>query len=173
MARSEPWKQKPRHTAHTTLVVVEGDTEKALLNHIKRICGRNCGTQLTIENTHGGSGEVVLEKAIRMHKPYDISACLYDADREATKKQNLYDADRFKIRRFVSVPCIEALLLETLEQRVPATTEECKRRLNEKVRGDSLTGISGFQKHFPQELLERKRKDIPLLDDLFRLVDRR
>lgn len=173
MARSNPWKQKPRNTCHTTLAVVEGDTEEALLNHIKAICGRNCGTRLTIENTHGGSGDFVLEKTINLQGPYDVCACIYDGDREAIKKQILARAGRLKIKRFVSTPSIEVLLLEILGQRTPDSTELCKTRLKQYVGGDRLTGINDFQKHFPHELLAAKRKDIPMLDALFKLVDRR
>ncbi len=92
MSRTNPWKQKPRHTRHTTLIVVEEDTELALVNYLKGLCGRDCGTRVTPENAHGGSGDVVLNLAIKLCKAYDARACLYDTDRAPTVKKDIRKA---------------------------------------------------------------------------------
>ena len=94
MSRSNPWKQKPRHTRHTTLIVVEGDTELAFVNYLKAHCGRNCGTVVTIQNAHGGSGDAVLELTIKQCQGYDVRACLYDMDRAPTIKKRICKANQ-------------------------------------------------------------------------------
>lgn len=173
MSRSNPWKRKQRHTRHTTLIVVEGDTEENFLKHLQSACGRDCGTRLTIENTHGGSGDFVLQKAISLCQPFDVCACLYDADRKATKQKNLAKARRLKITQIISDPAIESLLLRILGRKPPSDTKRCKEQLDALVSGDSLTTIKGFEKHFPFTLLNEKRTSIEPLDAIIKLVDRR
>ena len=172
MSRSNPWKQKPRHTRHTTLIVVEGDTELAFVDYLKGLCGRNCGTRVTSENAHGGSGDVALKLTIKLCKPYDACACLYDTDRAPRLKKSIRKAKQLGIIEIQSTPCIEALLLEILGERIPATTDECKRTMQRILGNDSLTEVSTFEKHFPQDLIERQRTSVSQLDSLLNLIKR-
>lgn len=173
MSRSNPWKQKPRHTRHTTLIVVEGDTELALVNYLKGLCGRNCGTRVTPENAHGGSGDIVLKLAIKLGKDFDVRACLYDTDRAPTVKKHIRKAKQLHIQEIQSTPCIEALLLEILEEKAPASTDDCKRAMQRIVGDDNLTEVATFKKYFPQELIERRSFDVPQLAALLKLIKRK
>jgi len=172
MSRTNPWKQKPRHTRHTTLIVVEGDTELVLVNYLKALCGRNCGTKVTPENAHGGSGDVVLKLAIKLCKAYDARACLYDTDRAPETKKYIRKAKQLGIQEIKSTPCIEALLLEILEEKVPASTEECKRAVQRIAGDDSLTEIATFEKYFPQDLIQRRKLEVSQLGALMGLINR-
>ena len=172
MSRSNPWKQKPRHTRHTTLIVVEGDTELALVNYLKALCGRNCGTRVTPENAHGGSGDVVLKLAIKLCKAYDARACMYDMDRAPETKKYIRKAEQIGIQEIKSTPCIEALLLEILGEKVPASTDACKRAMQRIVGDDSLTEIATFEKYFPKDLIQRRRSEVSELGALMRLINR-
>ncbi|MGE9270993.1 MAG: RloB domain-containing protein [Verrucomicrobiales bacterium] len=172
MSRSNPWKQKPRHTRHTTLIVVEGDTELALVNYLKGLCGRNCGTRVTIENAHGGSGDTVLKLAIKRCKPFDVSACLYDTDRAPTIKKHIRKAKQLDIQEIKSTPCIEALLLEIQGEKVPASNEDCKRAMQRIVGDDNLTEVATFEKYFPQDLIERRSSEVSQLGALMGLINR-
>lgn len=172
MSRSNPRKQKPRHTRHTTLIVVEGDTELALVNYLKVLCGRNCGTKVTPENAHGGSGDVVLKLAIKLCRAYDAKACLYDTDRAPTFKKDIRKAKQLGIQEIQSIPCIEALLLEILGEKVPASTKDCKRAMQRIVGGDSLKEVATFEKYFPQDLIERRRSEVSQLGALMGLINR-
>lgn len=172
MSRSNPWKQKPRHTRHTTLIVVEGDTELALVDYLKGLCGRDCGTRVTTENAHGGSGDTVLKLAIKRCKPFDVSACLYDMDRAPTVKKDIRKAKQLGIQEIKSTPCIEALLLDILGKKVPAATEDCKRAMQRIVGDDSLTEVATFEKYFPQDLIERRKSEVSQLSALMGLINR-
>lgn len=172
MSRSNPWKQKPRHTRHTTLIVVEGDTELALVNYLKALCGRNCGTRVTTENAHGGSGDFVLNQAIKLCKAYNARACLYDTDRAPKVKKHILKAKQLGIQKIKSTPCIEALLLEILEEKVPASTEDCKRVMQRIVGNDSLTEVATFEKYFPEQLIERRKSEVSQLGALMELINR-
>ena len=43
MSRSNPTKRKPRTTRHTTLIVVEGESEAVLIKHLKNHFGQDAG----------------------------------------------------------------------------------------------------------------------------------
>jgi len=172
MPRSNIRKQKPRRAQHTTLIVVEGDTEVALVKYLKGLCGRNCGTRVTPENAHGGSGDFVLKLAIKLCKAYDARACLYDTDRAPETKKYIRKAKQLGIQEIKSTPCIEALLLEILEDKVPASTEDCKRAMQRVVGTDSLTEVATFEKYFPQDLIERRSAEVSQLGALMALINR-
>lgn len=172
MSRSNPWKQKPRYTRHTTLIVIEGDTELAFVKYLKGLCGRNCGTRVTLENAHGGSGDDVLKLAIKLCQPYDVCACLYDTDRPPRLKKSMNKAKRLRIIEIQSMPCIEGLLLEILGEKVPNTTDECKRVILQIVGNDRLTEEATFVKCFPSSLIQHKRANVYQLDSLMRLINR-
>ncbi|MEM7790240.1 MAG: hypothetical protein AAF546_02460 [Verrucomicrobiota bacterium] len=172
MSRSNPWKQKPRHTRHTTLLVVEGDTELAFVNYLKRLCGRNCGTRITLENAHGGCGDVVLKLAIKLSSPYAACACLYDNDRSPKLKKLIRKAKQLGIIEIPSTPCIEAFLLEILGEKTPANSDECKRTILRIVGSDSLTEVATFEKYFPKDLIDRQRANIDQLDTLLNTIKR-
>lgn len=172
MSRSNPFNQKPRQIRHTTLIVVEGDTELALVKYLRALCGRNCGTRVTPENAHGGSGDVVLEMAIKLGKDFDARACMYDMDRAPETKKHIRKAKQIGIKEIKSTPCIEALLLEILGEKVPASTDDCKRAMQRIVGEDSLTEIATYEKYFPKELIERRKSEVPQLDVLMGLINR-
>lgn len=173
MSRSNPWKQKTRQTRHTTLIVVEGDTEYAFVQYLKGLCGRNCGTRVTIENAHGGGGDSVLKKAIQLCPPYDVCLCLYDTDRMPTVKGHIQKAKRLGIIEVQSVPCIEALLLKILGEHVPTETAQCKRAMQYIAGQDKLTDSSTLEQYFPLDLLEQRRCNIQSLDQLFQYIKRK
>ena len=170
MSRSNPWKQKSRQTRHTTLIVVEGDTEYAFVKYLKGLCGRDCGTRVTIENGHGGGGDSVLKKTIQLGTPYDVCVCLYDTDRMPTAKGHIQKAKRLGIIEIASTPAIEALFLEILGERIPPETADCKRALQQLLGGDKLTAQGTFEKHFPKDLLERQRAFVTPLDQLLQMI---
>ena len=173
MSRSNPWKRKPRSTRHTTLIVVEGDTERALVNYLKILCGRNCVTRVTIENAHGGSGDGVLQLAIKLcSNAFDSCACLYDTDRAPTIKRFMDKARKLKIQEIPSAPCIEGLLLEILGEKVPSSSDECKRAMGLIVGSDSLTDCSTYEKYFSKNLFERRRLEVCQLNALLKLIKR-
>jgi hypothetical protein len=152
---------------------VEGDTELTLVNYLKALCGRNCGTRVTTENAHGGSGDTVLKLAINRCKSFDVSACLYDTDRAPKVKKHILKAKQLDIQEIKSTPCIEALLLEILDEKVPASTEDCKRAMQRIVGNDSLTEIATFKKYFPQELIKQRKSEVSQLGKLMGLINRK
>lgn len=165
------WKPKTPPLRHTTLLVVEGDTERAFVGHLRALFARNCGTRLTIECAYGGSGDAILEQALKLCPGYDRRAVLYDADRPPTLKTLLHKAQAQKLELIISDPAIEAVLLAILGQPAPPDTESCKRALANLI-SDSLTDVRNYPRHFPESLLRAKAPDVSALRQLLALMNR-
>jgi len=170
MARSNPWKQKPRHTRHTTLIVCEGDTEKTFVKYLRELCGRNCGTRLTIECARG-NGDRVLRDTLRRCEGYDVAAYLYDADCPPTHKGNLSKAKRRKLIPLISTPCIEGVFLKIQGKQIPPLSADCKRAMNKITRGASLIDLATLKKFLPLDVLHSSKSLVPILNQLFNIID--
>ena len=53
MSRSNPAKRQPRFTRHTTLIVVEGESEAVLIKHLKNHFGHGAGSRITVKSSSG------------------------------------------------------------------------------------------------------------------------
>lgn len=164
------WKPKTPLIRHTTLLVVEGDTERAFVGHLKALFARNCGTRLTIECAYGGSGDAILDHALKLCPGFDRRAVLYDADRPPTLKTLLNKAQTQHLEQIVSSPAIEAVLLAILGQPVPRDTELCKRALADLI-SDSLTDVRNYPRHFSEVLLRQKAADVATLGRILALLN--
>ncbi|MFH1497831.1 MAG: hypothetical protein ABII82_08390 [Verrucomicrobiota bacterium] len=150
--------------------MVEGDTERAFVGHLRALFARNCGTRLTIECAYGGSGDAILDHALKLCPGFDRRAVIYDADRPPTLKTLLQKAHAQKLDCIVSAPAIEAVLLAILDQPVPRDTETCKRALAALI-SDSLTDVRNYSRHFPESLLRAKATTVPALARLLALMN--
>lgn len=166
-----PWKPKAPPIRHTTLLVVEGDTERAFVGHLRALFARNCGTRLTIECAYGGGGDAILGQALKLCPGFDRRAVLYDADRPPTLKNRLHEAQAQKLEHIVSNPAIEAVLLAILSHPVPRDTESCKRALADLI-SDSLTEVRNYPRHFPETLLRAKALEVSVLRQLLALMNK-
>ncbi|MCG8526792.1 MAG: hypothetical protein MI748_10460 [Opitutales bacterium] len=151
---------------------MEGDSEKVFVEYLRAVCGRGCGTRITVENAYGGSGDVVLEEAINLSPGYSVVVSLYDADRPAKIKKNLKRAHQLGIKRVITKPCIEALFLEILEVGIPSGTENCKKGIRDILGSDTLVEKKTYENWFPIELLDRRKEDIPDLLLIMKLIRR-
>lgn len=70
---------------------------------------------------------------------YDARACLYDTDRAPETKKYIRKARQLGVQEIKSTPCIEGLHLEIVEEKVPASSEDCK---NEHCNASSATTAS-------------------------------
>jgi hypothetical protein len=167
MSRSNPAKCKPRTTRHTTLIVVEGESEAVLIKHLKNHFGQDAGSRITVKSA-SGNGDAVLKAAIRSFEAFDRRVALYDADWQPQKK-HLQAARLRKIQILTCSPCLEGLLLEILGERPPTTSAECKRRLKLQLGEATLTNPQTFERHFPSSLLTSRVDSLKTLRGLLDL----
>lgn len=158
--------RKVRRTRRTILLVVEGFTDKDFIQHLKNLYhDRGCGFRVVVKNAKGKGGNNVIDTAYSEKRQggYDDIAVFYDGDVPLTAKSKRHSRN-FHV--FVAHPCLEGLLLEILEQFVANGCDENKKRYAR------LACRRGFSELFPSELLERRRKAIPLLDDLLTFLEK-
>ena len=156
-----------RSVSRTVLLVGEGTTEQAFLRYIKSLyISRGCGVGVTIRNAHGKGPDHVVDYAIRQcrNAAYDRVVVLLDTDLEmsATVRRR---ARTKRVQIIGSTPCIEGLLLAILGEHVPATTAECKQRYGG-VLPARLMLLEDYSEHFPRNLLDGRRDDVPELAQL-------
>lgn len=155
MARSNPWKQKPRSTRATAQIVCEGFTEEAFCKHLKSLYARDCGVRVAIHNVRGGSPHDVIQAALQ-RKGYDRTLVFFDADKplpETWRRKSLAAGHVMVI----SDPCVEALLLAILDRPVPAHTAACKKAFESVLPGNLKFDSRAYATPFPKTLLDASK----------------
>ncbi len=153
---------------HTVLLVCEGKTEKAFLQHLKSLyITRGSGVAVKIISAGGKGPEYIVAHAIRRsHRiASDRIRVLMDTDIPITAAVRS-KAAQHDIQLIESNPCLEGLLLKILDRPVPSTSKQCKKICKECLIGP-LTEKEGYGK-LPFELLEKRRRDVP---ELAKLLD--
>lgn len=164
-------KRSLRKTNRTVLIVVEGETEGAFVNHLKSLYYRR-GMQLSvsIRNAHGHGPQGVINKlkSVAQTADFDCRIAVLDADipLKVAEEKWLRGA---KIETIVSVPAIEATLLTILGKHAPDSTGACKSELQKHAPGD-WTDARYYEKYFPLGALEQVRGKVPALDALIAAV---
>lgn len=167
MSRSNPTKRKPRTTRHTTLIVVEGESEAVLIKHLKNHFGQDAGSRIMVKSA-SGNGDAVLKTAVSSFEAFDRRVALYDADWQPQAK-HIQAARKRKIEILTCSPCLEGLLLEVLGEKPASTSAECKRHLKIQVGESSLTNPQTYERHFPPSLLTSRAESLKTLRDLLDL----
>ena len=153
---------------HTVLLICEGKTERAFLKHLQSLyIFRGCGVAVTIISADGKGPEYIVNYTIRRsHRIVsDRILTLLDTDIPITAEVRKKAAQR-NIQLIESSPCFEGLLLKILNERIPATSKQCKQSCK-KYFPSPLTKQENYQ-NLTRTLLEKRRKNIP---ELARLLD--
>lgn len=169
MMRRHP--QAHREAKTTVLIVGEGDTEKAFLDHLKsQYVTRGCGVSVTIRNAHGKGPENVVDVAIRHARgaDYTLVAVLMDTDlpwSSALRKL----ARTKKICLIGANPCCDGLLLHILAESVPEESAQCKAKLIERLEKKPVV-TEAYRNDFTKVLLDSRRDTVGALNKLLSLM---
>lgn len=156
-------KMKRKIQQATLLIVGEGQHDKAFIKHMKSIYDdRNNGQHLTIHSADGGSPNDIIKNTQRkyLHTGYDRSVILMDSDVQI-RQQDWDLARKCGIQLILSTPnCLEGMLLEVLNQRVPAnfTSAQCKAQLRPYLSGEPVFPDS-YNPAFAKPVLDASTKD--------------
>lgn len=164
-------KRPLRKTNRTVLLVVEGETEEAFVSHIKGLYyQRSMRLSVSIKNAHGHGPQGVIDKlkSVAQTADFDHRIAVLDADIPLTTAEDKWLRGA-KVESVVSVPAIEATLLEILGKHAPDTTGACKNELQRHTPGDP-TEARYYAKYFPLEVLEQARGKVQVLDALIAAV---
>ncbi len=151
MSRSNPNKRKHREARKTAQIVVEGFTEEAFCKYLKSVFARDCGINVEIHNSRGGSPMDIVRSALT-RPGFDRTLVVYDTDLDLPETWAA-KARKAGHEMVPSTPCIEALFLEILGERVPTNTNECKRAFSKHMTDQQKCDYRTYDKVFSEELL--------------------
>lgn len=151
MSRSNPNKRKHREARKTAQIVVEGFTEEAFCKYLKSEFAWNCGINVEIHNSRGGSPMDIVRSALT-RPGFDRTLVVYDTDLDLPETWAA-KARKAGHEMVPSTPCIEALFLEILGERVPTNTNECKRAFSKHMTDQQKCDYRTYDKVFSEELL--------------------
>ncbi len=155
----------------TLLLVGEGATEVAFLNHVKATyVARGAGLRVTVKNAHGKGAKHVIEWTIRQIGDFDLKAALLDTDQDWTAAV-AKRAKSAKVKVLTSEPQVEAMLLRMLGQSDSGDPQTLKTRLAPFVRNQALVA-ENYADRFDRACLEAARLREATLDELLRLLEK-
>ena len=168
MSRSNPYKRKPRAARHTTLIVVEGETDEVFLKYLKIYFGKDSGSRVTVKSARGNA-DAVLKTAMSSFEAFDRRVALFDDDWQPRAK-HVNAAKNRKIQTVRCFPCFEGPLLAILGEKPPLTSAGCKHRLEQRI-GQSLTDRQTYERHFPPAVLAARSPELEPLRALLELFN--
>jgi len=161
-----------RRTKKTVLIVGEGFTEWAFLQHIKELfITRHSDISVKIEHANGGSPEKVIEKALRLRasKSYDLCFVLLDND------VPFEPVARPEIEVLSATPCVEGLFLAILDQsnfsQSSANTKDCKSLFENYISREKKTEKYAYRPIFTITVIRDRRTSVPELDAILKAMD--
>lgn len=171
MSRRRPVPMVERRARRTVRIVCEGYAEVNVVRHLRSLylSGR-AGHALSDKNAHGGGGRRALELALspRVRIGVDVIAILIDTDKDWDVTLRQKAAER-GVQVLESAPCLEAWLLRVAGHRPPGTTAACKQAFHAAFGGDAHHD-QVLPRHFSRAVLDASRADVPVLDQLLRLI---
>lgn len=155
-------RRNPRYVKKSTLLVVgEGPSDKAFLNHLKEIYCHNTYQKVTVEAEDGGSPDVMVHNVIRkhQHQAFDRKVLLLDEDIHITDAI-WAKAHKGKLELIISTPtCLEGMLLEVLGYQVGIIeSHHCKSHLHPMLSGPE-TKRESYRELFPKTVIDSCSKE--------------
>ena len=161
-----------RRAAYATLLIVgEGESEVAFLQHIKALCvSRGAGLKVTVTCVFGKGAAHVVDVAIRKSadRAYDNVAMLLDTDTGWTPQIEKL-AQKNGIHVLTSVPMFEAMMLRIHGQYAEGASGELKRRFQDLIQASGLERAH-YAGRFGDAVLQRARATESTIDRLLRLL---
>ncbi|MFZ1019718.1 MAG: hypothetical protein WAN61_01850 [Minisyncoccia bacterium] len=175
MSRTNPYKKK-RHSANRTLLMYgEGLGEEMFLKYLRGLYSYGSGVAVTIRNGRGGNAVSIIINAVNEPGAFDRRIVILDNDK-SEQEMNCARTEALQkgIELFENSPCLEAILLAILRPKQSfsnKTSAWCKSEfesnyLDKKKRIE----LGGYDKIFPQNILDIQRANISELDAIISLM---
>ncbi|QLA17403.1 RloB domain-containing protein [Desulfolutivibrio sulfoxidireducens] len=173
-----------RTVRKTRLVFGEGETEEAFLKYLKSLYGRSCkDISCRVSSGNGGSPSSIIRRAIGRcsNEQYDECFIVLDADVGVSKndvKKAIYalsiSSNNVKYPIIIQCsPCIESLFLGIIGHTALPTCLECKSVFHDNYMSEKeKLNPAKYAKWFPKDLLEIKRNDILVLDQIILIFEK-
>jgi len=145
----------------TLLIVSEGPSDKAFVDHLKHLFDyRENNQRTTIKSSNGGSPGDIVKCCVNHCRTADFDRKIVILDSDIPIEQTVKNlANQKQIILLQSEPiCLECMLLQMLNENVPATCAMCKSALENHIPG-RLTDKLSYRQLFTQQLLEQSAPD--------------
>ena len=176
MSRTNPYKKKRRSANRTLLVYGEGFCEEVFLKYLRGTYSYNSGIAVTIRNGKGGGAIEVVVSASKEPGDFGRRVVVLDNDKSVQEMSKVrFEAKSRNIELLENTPFLEALLLAILRKGVSFSKKPpawCKSEFESNyLDRHKRTEIEEYQKVFPKDMLEKRRKDIPVLNQLILIME--
>lgn len=175
MSHSNLFKRKRRSVNKTVLFFTEGLDESNFLKYLKSLY-TNRKIAVTIKKGKGGSADGIVIEAINIIGAFGKRSVVLDNDKSKREMQAAQEqAEANNIILILHTPCLEANLLKILQSEKDyssKTSKWCKKEFETKyIDGKDRGEMSAYNRHFPKQLLDKCRKNIPELDLIIKLIE--
>lgn len=153
----------------TLLIVGEGHSEKAFLNHLKL---HYCVKEINVDvvNARGKGPEHILNYALNCqeYSPRNMVGVLLDTDLK-------WPSDLVKrtseqgFQLMGTIPCIDGFLLDILNETKPNGSQKCKDKLLNILPGPS-TDKDTYSTVLSKDILDKAREKNEVLNDLINII---
>lgn len=153
----------------TLLIVGEGHSEKAFLNHIKSLyCIKSISVD--VKNARGKGPEHIINYALscQEYSSRDIVGVLLDTDL-AWPGELVKRTEKRGFQLMGTIPCIDGFILDLLNVKKPITSQKCKDKLSTILPGSS-TEKETYATILSKDVLDQARAKNETLDDIINLI---
>lgn len=153
----------------TLLIVGEGHSEKAFINHLKsHYCVREINVDVV--NARGKGPEHILNYALSCqdYSPRNFVGVLLDTDLKWPSDLVKRTAEQ-GFQLIGTIPCIDGFLLDLLKEKKPNSSQKCKEKLQKILPGPS-TDKDTYAVILSKTILDKARGENEVLDDIINLI---
>jgi hypothetical protein len=174
MSRTNPYKKKRRQANKTLLFFGEGMNEEVFLKHLRKLYCYDTNVAVTIKKGRGGDAKNIVLDAYKVPGEFNRKVVILDNDKpkNETKKARQLARDK-EIELLENTPCLEHLLLLILDSKeISANSKRCKKIFEEKyIEKTQRKEMYEYDKYFSKKLLDKKRENIKVLDDIIKIME--
>jgi len=135
----------------------------------------NSGIAVTIKKGKGGTPEGIVKSAINYSGSFDRKIVVVDNDKSKKEMEKARSkAKEYNIVLIENTPCLEALLLNILENKdfVAKQSSWCKREFEKKyIAKKQRVEMRRYEKLFSKTILEGQRKKVDILNQLIMAME--
>ena len=167
-----------RKQKDSILIICEGDDDQYVLEHFRRIYTDRRLLKVDVIPAGGGSVGILIKKAENFlaSRDYNSVYAVFDTDREEWLDESSQDdlvnkAGGSGISCFPLGPlCLEGFLLSVLNVKAESTSQRSKSKLYKRfdIRDKSIQKLLS---RLDKSLLERRRREFELLDELLNIFE--
>ena len=163
-----------RQVRHTVIIYCEGKTDKLFLQYLKKLYVDRGIKKITIKEKRGASRLSSNMEKIAQITGHDKKCILLDINNKKPQKIKELgeESTRNDIQLIWQEPCLEGVFLKILDKTLlKETSQKCKNIFYKKHTNQTALTTVLLEKLFTKTILNKKRKEIPELNQLIKIME--